>query len=294
VKSSPRLLDFLKQIYQAWIIERPGIFAAAIAYFGIFSIAPLAFIAFSIASLVVDQVMAYSTFYTRLETTLGPEAATFIQEAVQALGERTSSGSALVSIIGFLALLFAASGMFFQIQFALNSIFKAQPANRDQTRAFIFQRLFSFLMVIGVGLLVILSTFLNVAIAWLGALLQNLTGLNLGLSIINVLAFFLIITLALSLIYKILPNTKLAWRDVLPGAALAAVLALLTSRLLGIYFRLGGFSSAFAAASSIAVILIAINILAQIFLFGALFIREYKQTYGSGKQTTENSPNPVE
>ena len=291
MKSTPRLLDFLKHIYQAWISERPSVLAAAIAYFGLFSIIPLTFIAFTIANLVVDQVTAYSNFYTRLEATLGSEAAKWIQDAALALGEKTYGGSTLVTAISFLALLFAASGMFFQIQFALNTIFKAQPASRDQTRTFILQRLFSFLMVIGVGLLAIISAFLNVAIVWLGAALQNLIGLNMRMSTVNLLAFFTIITLAFALIYKILPNVKLTYKDVLPGAALAAALVILTSRLLGLYFRLGGFSSAFSAAGSIAVILIAINILAQIFLFGALFIREYKLSYGSGKRPIEASLN---
>jgi len=261
--------------------------AAALAYFGLFSIAPILFIAYSIASLVIKQVAEYSHFYQRLELALGAEAAKWIQDSVVALGERTFGGSTLVTIISIVALLFAASGMFFQIQFSLNTIFKSPPVKRDQTKTFILQRLFSFLMVLGVGLLLILASILNVAINWFGSLLGDITGAGQALAIIDFLTLFGLITISFAIIYKILPNADIAWRDVWPGAALAAVVSLLAGMLLGIYFRFGGVGSAFEAAGTVTVILIATNILAQIFLFGALFTREYAQWYGSGKQIAD-------
>jgi len=93
--------------------------------------------------------------------------------------------------------------------------------------------------------------------------------------------------LAFALLYKILPNAKITWRDVWPGAALAAVIVILAGIILGTYFRFGGVGSAFEVAGTIAVILIAFNIFAQIFLFGALFTREYVRWYGSGRQSDE-------
>jgi len=281
--------DFLRAIYQAWISERPGQLAAALAYFGLFSMAPIIFIASTIANLVLNQVAEYSRFYERLAIALGPEAAEAIQESVYALGDKTFGGSTLVTVISILALLFAASGMFFQIQFALNSIFKAPSARHDQTKQFVLQRLFSFLMILGVGLLVILATVVNIAITWFGFLLEDITGMGRELAVLDWLTVFGLIMLAFALLYKILPNVKITWRDVWPGAALAAVLALLAGILLGTYFRFGGVGSAFEAAGTIAVILIAFNIFAQIFLFGALFTREYMRWYGSGKQLANQS-----
>jgi membrane protein len=279
--------QFLRAIYHAWITERPGQMAAALAYFGLFSIAPIIFIGFTIAELVINQVAQYSHFYVRLETALGAEAAQWIQDSVMALGERTFGGSTLVTVISILALLLAASGMFFQIQFALNTIFKASPVERDQTKTFILQRLFSFLMVLAVGILLILASLLNVAISWFGSLLGDITGAGRALAILDFLSLFGLITLSIAIIYKILPNASIAWRDVWPGAALAALISLLAGMLLGIYFRIGGIGSAFEAAGTAAVILIATNILAQIFLFGALFTREYAHWYGSGKQKAD-------
>lgn len=284
MRNSLSLFDFLRTLYDAWISERPGQLAAAIAYYGLFSIAPIIFIGYTIASPVIKQMAEYSLFYVRLEIALGPETTKLIQDSVEALEGKTIGGSALVSIVSFMALLFAASGMFFQIQFALNSIFKVQDADRNHTRTFILQRLFSFLMVIGVGLLAILAALLNFVIAWLGSLLGDLSGTGATLFVLDGLTMFALITLAFALIYKILPDANISWRDVWLGAAVAALLALLAGALLGIYFRYGRVGSAFEAAGSFAVILIAINIFAQVFLFGALFTREYALQYGSGKK----------
>ena len=279
---SPSRLDFLRNLYEAWISERPSQMAAALAYFGLFSIAPILFLAFTIASLFLKQV-AYGQFLDRVEYTLGLDTVIWIEDSVRALNEKTFGGSTLVTIISFFALLLAASGMFFQIQFALNSIFKASDIDRDKTKTFILQRLFSFLMVIGVGLLFILTSIVNVAVTWFGSLLGDITGAGQTLALINWFMLFGIITFSLALIYKILPDKKFAWRDVWPGSVLAAVLVLLAGMLLGFYFRIGRVGSAFEAAGTIAVILIAINIFSQIFLFGALFIREYSKWYGSEK-----------
>jgi len=280
-----RILDFLRAIYHAWISERPGQQAAALAYFGLFSMAPIIFIAFAIANLIFKQVMEYSRFYERLTIALGPEVTQVIEASVSALGDKTYGGSTLVTVISVLALLYAASGMFFQIQFALNSIFKTPPAEGNQTRQFILQRLFSFLMVFGVGLLVIVASITNIIVTWFGSLLADITGSGEALAVLDWLTLFSLITLAFALLYKILPNAKIAWWDVWPGAALSAVVVLFAGIILGTYFRFGRIGSAFEIAGTIAVILIAFNVFAQIFLFGALFTREYARWYGSGTRS---------
>jgi len=287
MNTQPRIFDFLRAIYRAWISERPGQLAAALAYFGLFSMAPIIFIAFTIANLVYKQVAEYSRLYERLAIALGPEAAQTIQRSVNSLGDTAFGGSTLVTVISILALLYAASGMFFQIQFALNSVFKTHSSERGQTRQFILQRLFSFLMVLGVGLLVIVATITNIAISWFGSFLGNITGAGRALAVLDWLTLFGLITLAFALLYKILPNVKITWRDVWPGAALAAVVVLLSGIILGTYFRFGKVGSAFEVAGTIAIILIAFNIFAQIFLFGALFTREYTRWYGSGRRSDE-------
>jgi membrane protein len=286
IDDQPPVIDFLRAIYHSWVSERPGQQAAALAYFGLFSMAPIIFIGFTIASLVLQQVTEYNRFYDRVAITIGPEAAQSIQEAVQAVGDKILGGSTLTTIISILALLLAASGMFFQIQFALNSIFKASPDDRNPTKKIILQRLLSFLMVLGVGFLAILATIVNITITWFGSIIRDLTGAIRALALLDWLTLFGLLALSFALLYKLLPDVDLAWRDVWPGAVLTAVIAILAGILLGTYFRFAGVGSAFEAAGTVALILIAINLFAQIFLFGALFTREYTQWYGSAKQSS--------
>jgi membrane protein len=283
-KRQPRLLAFLRAIYQAWVSERPGQLAAALAYFGLFSIAPMIYLAFTIANVILNQAGERAQFHYRIKDAFGPDATLILQQAVESLGEQASGGSILVTAASTLALLFAASGMFFQIQYALNSIFKVLPAKDHQTQAFILQRLFSFFMVLGLGLLLVFSALVNIFVAWFGSMLGDFTGMQLVLPVLDVLALFGLITLSFALVYRFLPNTAIKWGDVWPGAALSAVFILLAASLLRIYLSTGRIGSAFEAAGAFAIILIVINIFAQIFLFGALFTREYINWFGSKRK----------
>jgi membrane protein len=283
-KRQPRLLAFLQAIYQAWVSERPVQLAAALAYFSLFSIAPLIYLAFTIANMILNQAGERAQFHNRIKDAFGPEATLIIQQAVESLGEHASGGSTLVTVVSSVALLFAASGMFFQIQYALNSIFKVPPVKDHPTKVLILQRLFSFFMVLGLGLLLVFSALVKIFVAWFGSLLGDYTGMQLVLPVLDVLALFGLITLTFAMVYRFLPNTEIKWRDVWPGAALSAAFVLLASSLLRVYFSSGHTGSAFEAAGAFAIILIVINIFAQIFLFGALFTREYIHWFGSKRK----------
>jgi len=126
-----------------------------------------------------------------------------------------------------------------------------------------------------------LTTVVNVAFAWFGSILEVLIGGGDLLPIITVLALLGVIDLANAFIYKMLPDVKLAWRDVWPGSAAATLLMALGGLVIGLYFKLGGVHSAFEAAGAFAVLMIAIYFFAQIFLFGAVITRVYAQAYGS-------------
>ena len=281
------LKQFIKELYQIWITERPNQLAAALAYFGMFSFAPIIFVAFSIVGLFADEIAAADQFYQRLESVLGAEVATLIQDSIAALSKPSTGESILVSIISFLALLYAASGVFFQLQFALNTIWHVPPPKKGKTMAFIRQRLFSFLMVIGIGLLGILAVFTNLLLAWFGELTEKLLGITASMSIAAGVAALVLITIAFALFYKVLPETKVAWRDVWLGAAIAALLVLAAVILAGLFFQLSSLSSAFQAAGAFSVLLIGFNYIAQIFLLGALICRVYANRFGSRRPTLE-------
>lgn len=278
MSNSPTVLDFIKELYRIWITERPNILAAALAYFGMFSFAPAIFIAFTVAGFFVDELAVADQVFRQLENILGPDMAQYIQNTVYAVSQPATTGSSfLISAIGFVALLLAASGLFFQLQYALNVIWKVPPPTKDSTLAFLRQRLFSFVMVIGVGLLLVLATLAHIILAWFASTFPMVS----SVPFLNTLLFLGLVTFAVALLYKVLPDVDVAWRDVWLGAGVTAVLVTLGGWLVGIYLTSSGYGSAFEAAGAIAVILIGIYFISQLFLFGSVFTRVYASMFGS-------------
>jgi membrane protein len=277
MKTRPSVKEFLKELYRIWATERPGQLAAALAYYGMFAFAPVIFIAFWVAGLFIDQLSAANQFYARLENLFGSEVTEMIQQSVEAISATTTESSIIATLISVIALLLAASGLFYQLQFALNKIWGVPPPERGQTAGLIRQRLFSFLMVIGVGLMLILATLVNVVLSWFGSFFD----LGSSMPVLNILGFLGIATLAFALIFKILPEAEINWHDVWIGALVTAVLVALALFIFGLYLSSGAIGSAFEAAGAFAVLLIGIYTIAQVFLFGAMFTRVFAEMYGS-------------
>ena len=275
--TKPSIKEFIQQLYRIWATERPGQLAAALAYYGMFAFAPVIFIMLWFAGLFFQQISAADQFYSRIENLFGPDIMLFIQDSVGALGQTSGESSILATLVSIIALLLAASGLFYQLLFALNKIWGVPLPERGQTSGLIRQRLFSFLMVIGVGIMFVLATMVNVVITWFGGLLD----LNPSMPVLNILGFLGLATLAFALIYKILPEENIRWRDVWIGAFVTAVLVAIAVILFGAYLNRGNIGNAFEAAGAFAVLLIGIYTIAQVFLFGAMFTRVYSETYGS-------------
>jgi membrane protein len=268
--------SFLAQFYRIWITERPSQFAAMLAYYALFSFVPVIYIALSVAGIFIDELRAASQLYTRVGEALGPEASQLLQDALNSLAERTAGGTTLTSAIGFVALLFTASLLFFQLQHALNTIWRLPPPQRGETRAYILNRLLAFVIVIGLGLLLVLVSVANVVITGLGSRI----GLGGSLPVATVLAVIILLTLVLALMYKVLPNAIVAWRDVLVGSLVAAVLLTLGSYLLGLYMGASRFGSALEAAGAVAVFLMTFYFIGQIVVLGAVITRVYASVRG--------------
>ena len=156
--------SFLAQFYRIWITERPSQFAAMLAYYALFSFVPVIYIALTVAGIFIDELRAASQLYTRVGEALGPEASQLLEDAVNSLAERTTGGATLSTVIGFVALLFTASLLFFQLQHALNTIWQVPPPQRGETRSYILNRLLAFVMVIGLGMLLVVGAFVTVVI----------------------------------------------------------------------------------------------------------------------------------
>jgi membrane protein len=271
------MVVFLKEIYGIWISERPTQFAAALAYYAIFSFVPLIYISLTITEIVIERLSVDQQFYARVTEVVGVEAAQALQEAVASLAERTAGSSTLTTAIGFIALAFTASLAFFQLQHTLNSIWKVPPPRRGQTQAYMLNRLLAFSMVLGVALLLIVAAVAN--------LLVSLVTTRVEWSAIVPTANFLTTTglaaLALALIYKVLSNADVSWRQAWLGAVVAALLSVAGLSLVKLYLSTGRFTTALEAAGAVAVLLMGFYYLGQIFVLGALVIRVRASMSGS-------------
>jgi membrane protein len=281
----PSIRNFIKEVTQIWISEKPNQLAAALAYFGMFSFAAVIYLAYLIAGIFINEVAAAEQFYTRIESVLGPETATFIQDSVSAIASANDGGTLIISIISLISLLLAAMGLFMQLKYVLNRIWGVPLMQVGNRLAILRQRLLAFIMVIALGLLVILVTMVNLIFAWFGSIVEDLFANSTLVSILNILALLAVIVLANAFVYKVLPDVKLAWRDVWFGSLAATFLMALGGLVIGLYFKLGGIGSAFQAAGAFAILMIAIYYFAQIFLFGAIVTRVYAQRYGSKRET---------
>jgi membrane protein len=277
---------FAQDIYHIWITERPAQFAASLAYYGIFAFVPIIYIALTVAGIFIDEITAADQFYVQVADTLGSEAAQLLEDALDRLSESSTEGTLLTSLISFLALLSAASLMFFQLQFTLNTIWKVPPPKRGETRAYVRKRLLAFVMVLGVGLFVIAATLVNLVVTTFNSFF-DLDFAEAGITFVSQLG---LTTVALALIYKVLPDAKVTWRDVLIGAALTAFLFALGVNLLGLYLSASNVGSALEAAGSVTVFLLTFFFMGQIFVFGAVFTRVYATRSGSMIVPRDESP----
>jgi len=255
--------------------------AAALAYYGMFSFAPVIVIALTVAGLFIDEPATASQLFVQLEDTLGPETAQFAQDIVVNASQRASGGTAwrspATSLISSGVLFYAASGLFIQLQYALNIIWGVPPASHSGIIAAIKGRLLAFVVAIGVGLLLVLATVVSVVVS----VLTSFFDWGSYVPIINILSMLGLATISFALIYKILPDVDIAWRDVWIGAAVTALLVSIGVWLVGFYLTHSNTGSAFEAAGALAVLLIAFYYIAQIFLFGAVFTKVYASRFGS-------------
>jgi membrane protein len=197
----------------------------------------------------------------------------------------TSRSGPLATFVGVALLLLGASGMFSQLQDSLNIIWKVAPRREPGLRGLLRKRVFSFLMVLALGFLLLVSLVISTALSALGAyLLKQLPNLAGLVQIANVMISFLVITLFFALMFKFMPDAKTAWRDVWLGAAVTSVLFSLGKQVIGFYLARSSLASAFGAAASVILILAWVYYTAQILFLGAEFTQVYANEYGQGTE----------
>lgn len=273
------VVEFGKSLLKGWDEDKPARLAAGLAYYSLFSLAPLLFIAISVASVFIDEAQLSDQIFTRIDALLGAESAQYFESALETLENSTITGRTLTTIISFLALLFAASGLFANLKYSLNSIWQIPPSAYTGIKAFIKTRLLAFVIVIGFGLLLVVVAFAGIILNAVNSLI-NIEGIS---SVLNFSIIFFLAVLTCAVFYKILPDTHVGWRDVWGGAILTVVLVSIGLWLVTVFLAEINFTSAMEAAGAVAVILIAVYYISQIFLLGAEFSKVYAYKYGTRK-----------
>jgi membrane protein len=256
---------------------------AALAYYTVFSIAPLLLIVISVAGLVFGQEAARGEIVDQLQQLMGDQAARSVEQLIESVNQ--PSTGVLATVIGAGALLIGATTVFAELQNSLDRIWRAPAAQRKSgIWSLLRTRLLSFGLILGVGFLLIASLALSAALAALGKWWAPLFGgWDVLLQICNFLLGFALITLVFAMIYKFMPSVRIEWRDVWIGAAVTSLLFSIGKFLIGLYLGRSSVTSGYGAAGSLVVLLLWVYYSAQIFLIGAEFTGVYAHSHGSMK-----------
>lgn len=284
VMNARTALDLGKETVNEFLKDKAPRLAAALSYYTIFSIAPLMIILIAVAALILGQKGATEQVSYQLKDLLGEAGATSIQTMVES-ANRPKAG-VVAAITGVVVLLFGASGVFGQLQDALNTIWDVKAKEGGGFLKMLKDRFLSFSMILVVGFLLLVSLVLSAAIAALGTMFQNMMpGMEVFGHILNFVVSFVVISFLFAMIFKILPDAEIGWHDVWLGAIVTAFFFTVGKFGLGIYLGKGAVGSSYGAAGSLIVVLVWVYYSSMILLFGAEFTEVYSR-HRAGKLTS--------
>jgi membrane protein len=286
------VFSVLKETASDWMEDKATRLAAALAFYTLLSLAPLLVLAVSIAGLAFGEEAARGEVMVQLQGMLGAQGAAAV-ETVLAHASRPSSGI-VGTIVGIGVLLFGASGVFGELQDSLNVVWEVKPRPGRGIRGFLRDRFFSFTLVLGVAFLLLVSLVLSAALAAIGgAFSSRLPGGELLWQVVNFIVSLGVVTVLFALIYKVIPDVSIHWRDVWVGAFVTAALFTLGKFAIGLYLGRSSVASPFGAAGSVVILVVWVYYSAQILFFGAELTQVYASRFGSRIVPTKNAV-PIE
>ena len=277
VRARPALL--LRSVVDGFFRDRTSTQAAALAYYTVFSLAPLLIISIYIAGFFFGEEAARGEIVQQLTSLVGTDSAHSIEDLVRNAA-RPGTGS-IAALIGFATLLFGATTVFAELKGGLDRIWDVEPGTVAGFVYMLRKRLLSFGMILAIGFLLLVSLVFSAVLAamqryWFidpaaGSLLEAL----------NFLVSYLLVAALFASIYKLMPAVRIAWRDVVAGSLVTSLLFGIGKHLLGFYLGRSAVASAYGAAASVVLILLWVYYSALIFLLGAEFTKAWSQLYGS-------------
>jgi len=274
--------DLLRDAGLAWWNRKAPRLGAALAFYTALSLSPILLIVISVSGLVFGEQAAQGQIVGQIRGLVGDEGAKAIEAMVANAWSPTTN--LVAAAVGIATLLIGATGVFAQLQDALNTIWEVEPPPGNGIWVFLRDRLLSLAMILSLGFLLLVSLVVNAgltaATTYFGSLMP--ANWNVVLQLLNLLLTFGVTLTMFALIFKFLPDVRLAWADVWVGASITAVLFMVGKYLIGLYLGMGAVGSSYGAAGSFVVLLLWIYYSTQILLFGAAFTQLYADHVGYG------------
>lgn len=284
-----RVYNLFKSAGNGFIDDNAFKLAAALSYYTVFALGPLLIIIISLAGLFFGQDAAAGRIHAQMEGLVGHDAAVQIQDIIQNI--QHSHHSTTGAIIGGVILLVGATGVFTEMQDSINYIWSVKAKPKKSWHKYLMNRLLSFSLVIGLGFLLLVSLVINAALNAVSERLVRIfpnsqidlfTSLNMVIMVVSITGLF-------AIIFKLLPDATISWKDALIGAVLTAAMFLLGKTLISYYLGRANLGVTYGTAASIVIILVWVYYSALILYFGAEFTKMYAIQAGEGIRPKETA-----
>jgi membrane protein len=286
--SLPKPFRLMFDAVKSWSSDEVPRLGASLAYYTLFALSPILIIAIAIAGSVYGEEAVRGQIVGEIDGLIGRQGAEAVQSLLQgAHQDRTGS---LAVIIGTITLLVAASGAFLELQHALNKIFRVKTdPKKSGLQRLILSRLRSFGLVVSIGFLLLVSLLISAALTAISTRIQNTEILGpFLLQAFNLIVSLAVMTLLFGLIYRLLPDVRLAWRDVWTGAFVTSLFFTIGKFLIGLYLGRSSVASSYGAAGSVVIVLVWVYYSAQVILLGAEFTRVWSEDRHGGTAPPPN------
>ncbi|HEY6021984.1 MAG TPA: YihY/virulence factor BrkB family protein [Candidatus Paceibacterota bacterium] len=275
------IIRLLTTTAMKWWDDNPWRLSAALSYYALFSLAPLLTLAVAVAAVVVDETVVQGELLRQLQELIGEKGTNAMTHMLHSAGHPVEG--TVATLISFITLFIVSMGMFSELQDALNLIWRIPSRPRSSALwGLLRTRLFSFLLVIGTGFLLVAALTLNIVMAAAGKFIdRQMPDPQVIMTMINIMGSPVVMAVLFALMFKILPEGHIAWQDVWIGAIATAALFTLGRWAIGLYLGGPAMTSMYGAASSLMAILVWVYYSALIFFLGAEFTYVYAHQYGS-------------
>ncbi len=278
----------LKKTGNDWLEDKAPRLGAALAFYSVLSLAPLLVIVLAIAGSAFGEEAARGEIVSQIQGLVGTKGAEAIQDLI-VHAQRPGEGT-MAAILGTITLLFGASGVFGELQDSLNTIWNVRARPGGGIWGFLRERFLSFAMVLGTAFMLVVSLVISAILAALGKYMGGLfQGFDALVGSVEAVISFTVITGLFALIFKMVPDVEIGWRDTLMGAVVTALLFIVGKFLLGLYLGRSGIASAYGAAGSLVVLVVWIYYSAQILYFGAELTQAYTHHFRADVAPSTNA-----